>query len=147
MKENARHGFWNGGPPPYGYRAVTVEVRADANKKRLEIDPAEAAIVREVFELHRQGNGIRSIAHHLSCKGLTYRKGRKFTGGLVHQILTREAYAGTFTSTAPRPRRRPASAPTSGSRSRRPVIIDPECSERCSARSKRGGRPANRPAS
>jgi hypothetical protein len=65
-------------------------------KGRLEIDPVEAETVREVFDLCRAGRGIRAIADHLNRKGLTYRrKGRKFTSGLVHLILTREAYAGT----------------------------------------------------
>ena len=41
MEENARLGLWNGSPAPYGYKAVTVEVRADAVKKKLEIDPVE----------------------------------------------------------------------------------------------------------
>jgi site-specific DNA recombinase len=30
MKANARLGFWNGSSAPYGYKAVVVEVRADA---------------------------------------------------------------------------------------------------------------------
>jgi DNA invertase Pin-like site-specific DNA recombinase len=95
MKENARQGYWNGGPPVYGYRAVTVECRADAIKKRLDIEPGEAAMVRDVFDHYLEGKGLRAIAHHLNREGLTYRKSRKFTSGLVHQILTCEAYAGT----------------------------------------------------
>jgi hypothetical protein len=71
-----------------------VEVRADATKKQLKTDPSEAAVVREVFELHQGDKGIRAIADHLNRENLTYRKGRKFTSGLTHQILTREAYAG-----------------------------------------------------
>ncbi|HZL56944.1 MAG TPA: recombinase family protein, partial [Bryobacteraceae bacterium] len=71
-------------------------VCADAVKKKLEINPVEAEIVQEVFALCRSGKGIRGIADHLNRKGLTYRrKDRKWTSGLVHQLLTREAYAGT----------------------------------------------------
>ena len=52
--------------------------------------------MQEVFDLAAMGSGIRAIADHLNRKGLTYRrKGRKWTSGLVHQLLTREAYAGT----------------------------------------------------
>ena len=61
MKENARLGFWNGAPPPYGYRAVTVEARADAVKKRLEINPDEAELVKQIFELYSAG--IRHSGH------------------------------------------------------------------------------------
>jgi len=35
MKENARLGFWNGSQAPYGYKAVIVDTRADAVKKKL----------------------------------------------------------------------------------------------------------------
>ena len=36
MKENARLGFWNGSPAPYGHEAVIVEIRSDAVKKKLK---------------------------------------------------------------------------------------------------------------
>ncbi len=130
MKENARLGFWNGSPAPYGYKAFVVETRADAVKKKLEINPVEAEIVQEVFALCRNGKGIRAIADHLNRKGLTYRrKDRKWTSGLVHQLLTCEAYAGThyFNRTDVRLNRKKdksewVSFPT-------PVIIDPETFE------------------
>ncbi len=93
MKENARQGFWNGARPPYGYKAVVVETRADAIKKQLAIEPAEAAVVRMVFDMYRAGNGVRSISHEFNRKGIGHRGG-KFTSSRVHEILTREAYAG-----------------------------------------------------
>ncbi|MCC7428661.1 MAG: recombinase family protein [Alphaproteobacteria bacterium] len=93
MIANAKLGFWNGARPPFGYRAVTVEIRGDAHKKKLEIDPAEAAIVRMIFDLYREDMGIRAIAHELNRRGIGYRTGI-FTSTRVHEILTREAYAG-----------------------------------------------------
>ena len=51
MQENARQGFWNGGHAPFGYRTVVAEERGETVKKRLEIDPAEAEIVREMHRL------------------------------------------------------------------------------------------------
>ena len=127
MKENARLGFWNGAPPPYGYCAVVAETRADATKKRLEINPEEANVVREIFSLYRSGRGIRAIAAYLNRKGLTHRhEDRKFTSCLVHQILTREAYAGThyFNRTEFRRRRNKDKAEWIAFAT--PVIIDPE---------------------
>jgi len=94
MKENARQGFWNGSKPPYGYRTIAVGVRADAVKKRLEIEPSEAKIVEEIFALCLQGNGIRSIADTLNSRGFRHRNGRRFNSSLVHQILTRSTYRG-----------------------------------------------------
>jgi site-specific DNA recombinase len=93
MKENARQGYWNGSRAPFGYKAVAVETRADAVKKRLAIEPAEAEVVREIFRLHLEGKGIRGIANHLNRKNLTHRN-TKFTSALTHTILTREAYIG-----------------------------------------------------
>ncbi|HEV2548407.1 MAG TPA: recombinase family protein [Stellaceae bacterium] len=99
MKENARQGFWNGSPPPYGYRLIEVERRGDRVKRRLEIDPGEAEIVRRIFRLHLHGEGagplgLKAIADHLNRKGIRYRGSRKFSNGLIHRLLTRETYAG-----------------------------------------------------
>jgi site-specific DNA recombinase len=99
MKENARQGFWNGSPPPYGYRAVEAERRGDKIKKCLEIDPTEAEIVRMIFRLYLDGDGkgplgIKAIADALNRKSLRYRGGRPFSKVLIHRLLTRETYIG-----------------------------------------------------
>jgi site-specific DNA recombinase len=49
MKENARQGFWNGAPPPIGYRIVAAEQRGAKIKKKLEIDPIHADTVRLIY--------------------------------------------------------------------------------------------------
>jgi site-specific DNA recombinase len=99
MKENARQGFWNGSAPPYGYRTVEAERRGDKIKKRLEIDPTEAEIVRIIYRLHLEGDGkgplgIKAIADTFNRKGLRYRGGRPFSNVLIHRLLTRETYTG-----------------------------------------------------
>jgi site-specific DNA recombinase len=99
MKENARQGFWNGSQPPYGYRTVEAEKRGDKIKKRLEIDPTEAEIVRMIYRLHLEGEGrgplgVKAIAEHVNRRGLHHRGGRQFSAGLVHRILSRETYIG-----------------------------------------------------
>src|SRR5579864_9162147 len=81
MKENARQGFWNGSLPPYGYRLVEVERRGDRVKRRLEIDPGEAEIVRRIFRLHLHGEGggplgLKAIADYLNRKDIRYRGSR-----------------------------------------------------------------------
>src|SRR5262245_10202358 len=148
MKENARQGFWNGGPPPYGYRCRTVETRADAVKKVLEIDPGEAGIVKEIFDLFggQRGRrmGIRAIAAHLNGKGLRYRKGRPFTSGLVHQVLTRRAYAGThyFNQTEAKTKQRKDRSEWIEFQT--PAVIDPARFEQTQRELERR-RPANTP--
>ena len=99
MLENARQGFFNGSHPPYGYRAVEAERRGDTVKKRLDIDPAEAEIVRMIYRLclHGDGSGpmgIKGIVSTLNAKGLTYRRGRPFRINEVHRILRRSTCMG-----------------------------------------------------
>ena len=75
MLENARQGFMNGGPPLYGYRTIVAETRGTTQKKVLEINPAEATIVKLVFELCSKNMGVRAIAAELNIRGLRNRKG------------------------------------------------------------------------
>jgi site-specific DNA recombinase len=125
MKENARQGFWNGSQPPFGYKAVAVETRADAVKKRLVVDPAEAEIVREIFKLYLQGNGVRAITANLNRRGITHR-GRAFRSVITHTILTREAYIGRHYFNRTTYRTRKAKARTEWVAFETPKIIDPE---------------------
>lgn len=48
MKENARQGFFNGSRAPFGYQAVSTDISGSRGrkKKKLEINEAEAGIVR-----------------------------------------------------------------------------------------------------
>jgi site-specific DNA recombinase len=99
MKENTRQGFWNGGPPPYGYDSVTFAVRGDATKKKLEPNPHETSIVRRVFDLFEHGAGsgplgVRGIAKWFAANGFRYRKGRTWSSSLVHTVLTNTSYKG-----------------------------------------------------
>jgi site-specific DNA recombinase len=94
MIENARQGFWNGSIPPFGYRTVEAGMRGDTVKKKLGIEPSEAAIVRQVFDLYLQGSGIRAVAATLNDKGLRHRNGRTFYLSQVHEILGRTNYSG-----------------------------------------------------
>lgn len=99
MQENARQGFWNGSAPPFGYRTYEAERRGEKIKKRLEIEPREAELVRQIFALYLDGEagsplGIIAIAHRLNRSGVRYRQGREFSAGLIHKILTRTAYKG-----------------------------------------------------
>jgi site-specific DNA recombinase len=125
MKENARRGYWNGSQPPFGYKAVTVETRADAVKKRLVVEPVEAEIVREIFKLYLDGNGVRAIAARLNRKNIPYRDG-KFTSALTHKILTREAYIGRHYFNRTDSRAKKIKARSEWVWFETPTIIDPE---------------------
>ena len=66
MRENARQGFFNGNVPPFGYVAVEAERRGNTAKKRLAVEPVQAATVRLIFDLFQKGDG-RSGPMGLCC--------------------------------------------------------------------------------
>ena len=73
---------------PYGY------IR---NKEtgHLEIEPIEAQVVKEIFELCKQGNSTRNISITLKNKK-AYLKTGKWTSDRVYKILTNSIYIGIF---------------------------------------------------
>ena len=93
MREAASRGFFLGSKAPFGYTRVKV---SDGAKERptLEVDPATAPVVKEVFESSLQGNGLKEICKTLNDRGITNRGKRWYKGGL-HYLLTNEAYTGT----------------------------------------------------
>lgn len=101
MKENARQGYFNGSTPPYGYRKVELDIQGNkGKKKRLELDPAEAAIVNKIFQLHINGHqgqqlGVRGIAAYLNDRDMTMR-GNRWRKTFVHDLLTNRLYLGEY---------------------------------------------------
>ena len=82
-----------GSRAPFGYRRVKV---SDGGKERptLEVDPATAPVVKELFQSSLSGNGLMEICKALNDRGVTNRGKRWYKGGL-HYLLTNEAYTGT----------------------------------------------------
>ena len=101
MQENARQGFWNGSKPPFGYKAIAAEKRGDKTKKKLNIDPKAAEIVKLIFKLFLEGDGgagplgVKHIAKWLNARGYKTPTGKAFYTSRVHAILTNATYAGT----------------------------------------------------
>ena len=93
MREAASRGFFLGSKAPFGYKRVKAN---DGAKERptLEVDPATAPIVKEMFESSLRGNGLKEICKELNDRGITNRGNRWYKGGL-HYLLTNEAYTGT----------------------------------------------------
>ena len=93
MREAASRGFFLGSKAPFGYKRVKV---SDGVKERptLEIDPAAASVVKELFQSSLRGNGLMEICKILNDRGVTNRGKRWYKGGL-HYLLTNEAYTGT----------------------------------------------------
>ena len=90
MMKNARDGFFNGGRVPIGYSAVS-----SGNRKRLEIAPTEARIVRDIFDWCAAGAGSKEIAMRLNDQGI-FRRGAKWSKGSVSLVLKNPCYTGTL---------------------------------------------------
>ncbi len=89
-------------PDPHSaIRSVEAEATGRrGKKKRLEIDHAEAAIVRQVFKLYEHGAkgiplGVKGTAAYLNDHGMTMR-GQHWTKGKVHNLLANTAYCGEY---------------------------------------------------
>ena len=99
MRESAKQGFWNGATPPLGYRIVEAERRGSKIKKRLEVDPVAAELVRLIFTLYAEGRdssgplGVKEVTKWLNAKGYRTRKGATFGVGPLYGILTNRCYA------------------------------------------------------
>lgn len=89
-------GQFVGGPVLYGYR------RSDHGRKNkrnqlvadLEIDPAEAAVVQEIFQSTLDGVGPTVLAQGLNKRGLRTRRGKEFQKQTVQRILRNRQYTG-----------------------------------------------------
>ncbi|MCH7837023.1 MAG: recombinase family protein [Chloroflexi bacterium] len=77
------------GRPPYGYRV--------GNRRRLELVPEEAVVVRHIFRLYLQeGLGIRLIAGRLNEEGQRTRRGGNWSMVSIRDILRNRVYLGTY---------------------------------------------------
>ncbi len=77
------------GRAAYGYKSGA--------RRRLQIVPAEAAVVRYIFRLYlRDGLGIRLIARHLNEEGFHTRRGGLWSMVGVRDILRNRVYLGTY---------------------------------------------------
>ncbi len=77
------------GRPPYGYRV--------GPRRRLELVPEEAVVVRYIFRLYLQEEmGIRKIAGQLNSEDIPTRRGGRWSMVTVRDILRNRAYLGHY---------------------------------------------------
>lgn len=105
IRQIVSSGHFAGGFVPYGYRAVEkgrVNKR-DQPVKDLEIDPEEAAWVREVFEtVSNEGASGYAMARMLNDRGLRTRQGAKFQSANIKRMIRHEGYTGYLITKAAR---------------------------------------------
>ena len=105
IRQIVSSGHFAGGFVPYGYRAVDkgrVNKR-DQPVKDLEIDPEEAAWVREVFEkVANEGASGYAMARMLNDRGLCTRQGARFQSVNIRRMIRHEGYTGYLITKAAR---------------------------------------------
>lgn len=82
----AREGIFCGGIPPLGYDIVDG---------KYVINPAEANIVRKIFELYANGKSYSDIINAIG--NVTGRRGRPLGKNSLYSILNNERYIGVYT--------------------------------------------------
>jgi site-specific DNA recombinase len=81
-----------------GWAAIGYSIVKSGETSRLVVNPAEAAVVREVFEAYcEQGLGLRKLAALLNGRGLRTRRGTQFGQTSVAKILRNTTYIGQRT--------------------------------------------------
>lgn len=151
-QQKARAGQFIGAKAPYGYRYWP---RQDGAAGRLEIDPAEAEIVRMLYDwLVSEGLTLRQILKRLNFGPWFPRCGRRpWSPSTVHHILADPVYTGTAYvnryeyRAAKKPRSRKPNYSGKGCRQLRPreqwiavpvpALIDQDLWERAQAQLKR----------
>jgi DNA invertase Pin-like site-specific DNA recombinase len=82
-QERVRRGLFPGGNVPYGFRRVG---------KTLEVEPAEAEIVRRIFALAEVGRGPTAVARVLNADRLARRNHQPWTQRQVATSLARRNF-------------------------------------------------------
>ena len=102
LEGRAAAGFATGGVP-FGYRTEPVtDPRGGILGHRIEIDPAEAKIVRRIFTMYRDGQSLTQIAHRLNREGIpSPREGTQHTrmgwgSSTIRAMLYNDKYAGLW---------------------------------------------------
>ena len=103
--------------PPYGYRLDPDRPR---DPRGVMTDPAEAAIVAELFALYREpGTSLMQLARHLDQRGVPTPSGRPWSSPTIRGILRNPTYTGQVYAQRTRYRAR-----RTGARRRTPSAAD-----------------------
>src|SRR5262249_54539650 len=106
--DTAAEGFWCGGPAPLGYRLVVCDVVTTAKgrkkaRKRLEVDPQTAPLVRRLFTAYAGGGtSLYQLSQQLDAEKVPTPRAVKghakaaplWEPGTVATILRNEVYLG-----------------------------------------------------
>jgi DNA invertase Pin-like site-specific DNA recombinase len=95
-------GFATGGRT-FGYRTVPMADPSGRKESggapatlgyRIDVDPAEAAVVRQIYEWYAAGDGYAPIVARLNREGCRGPRGARWRFGAVRHVLNNERYLG-----------------------------------------------------
>jgi site-specific DNA recombinase len=89
MIERAKSGAWSGGQTPFGYSLNT-------KTKALEVESAEAEIVKFIFAEFLKTRSIRKTIFAANSEGCLNREGKPWARTSVGRLLRNEVYVGTI---------------------------------------------------
>ncbi len=87
MNQAAGQGRRMGGSAPFGY---------DLAGGRLVVNPAEAAVVRQLFERYLQGEGVRTLVIWADRQDLRTKQGKPWSDYAMSYVLRNPVYAGVL---------------------------------------------------
>lgn len=96
----ARRGEWPGGTPPFGYRYIKAVRQTQGRKRvtiepgRLEPDPVEAPIARQIWDWALSGYRKSEIADLANAAGYRRRNGGLWNTEAITLMLINKVYAG-----------------------------------------------------
>lgn len=98
LRQMIEEGKYTGGVAPYGYRLIdSGEIRNGRLLKELEIVPAEAEIIRFIFQkTTMEGLGTHIVADMLNDMGITTHNGCIFRSNTIIRILRNPIYCGYY---------------------------------------------------
>lgn len=80
-----KKGMWMGGNLPIGY---------DVKNRELVINPAEAEVVRHIFQRYLELDSVRLLQEDLERRGVRAKSGRVFYRGALYALLANPIYIG-----------------------------------------------------
>jgi site-specific DNA recombinase len=104
-RQKARDGFVHSVGKRFGY---TYLGKAQGSKGELRIDPAEAKIVRRIFDEYLRGKRLGQIRVGLNRDGVKSARGGLWSRPVIHHILTNAMYTGQMRGPGGIPVRCPA---------------------------------------
>lgn len=98
LKENAKHGYHNGGRAPYGYRLSRVADKSGVVKTVYELGPdEEVSTIKRIFQQYvYEGYSCKKIASLLNDSHIPSYYGQNWCASSIQTILQNEAYIGNM---------------------------------------------------